>query len=371
MNMIGRLIPYSMWGIKFHFLEMPTRAEASTVLESVKTGTKKAKATALMNIGCSKATAYRVIAAAEHDGDIADKRRGNGSRPKISGPVLGGLISSFNNKTGKSLRLTARKYHVCHSTIANTLRRAGVTCKKRKKAPLYKPGQETLVQKTLGILYRDHLLSDCRAPPKIVMDDETYITANDCVKFSYSHYYARDSATTPHSIKYAPLTKYPMKVGLWYAVSDCGISDWFLWQQGLAINGEVYKLHCLQRRLIPFMEKNNLLHSGVFWPDKASAHYAVPVQRYLLSKQVRCIPKSANPTNVPQCRPIEQMHAEIKRRVFLDNFYPKTIEEFRARIDQVMKDFQKDGGNFTNGFSLRVRQLVRQAYREGVLSVHR
>jgi hypothetical protein len=129
-------------------------------------------------------------------------------------------------------------------------------CRKRKKAPFYKCNQISEDRKTLGIVYHQHLLSDCRKPPHILMDDEIYITMNDSIKFTHSHYYAKDAKITSDRVKYAAVTKFPMKLGLWYAVSDCGISDWFIWRQGLAINSDIYKLHCIQRRLLPFVEKN-------------------------------------------------------------------------------------------------------------------
>lgn len=350
---------------------MATRANASIVLLSLEHKTNFEKILALRQLGYSKSGAYNVLAAAAKEGEVVDKRQDNGCAPKISGCALGGLVASFNNKTGKSLRKSARKFNVCHKTIANTLRRAGITCKKRRKAPLYKQGQEAVVTTTLGTLYREHLLSNNRNPPFIIMDDETYITANDSSKFANSKYYSKDDQTTPASVKCVGVEKFPLKLGLWYAVSDCGISEWFIWRQGLAINAQIYKSQCLQRRLIPFIENNGVKGCSVFWPDKASAHYATTVLHYLNYKQVRCVPKSANPTNVPQCRPIEKMHAEIKRRVFLNQYRPKSADDFQARLEQVMQDFQSDAGNFTMGFSRRVRRLVRNAYREGVYSVHR
>lgn len=350
---------------------MPTRFDASIVLASLGTALKSVQAAALRRIGYSKSAAYKVVATAEKTGDISDQRQGNGSVPKIRGCALGGLVASFNNKTGRSLRVSAKRLHVCHKTVANSLRRAGVQCRPRKKAPSYKPGQKKQVQRTLGILYREHLLSNSRQPPTIVMDDETYIKESDAIKFGNSHYYAKDTAVTPDNVKFCGVTKFPMMVGLWYAASDCGISDWFVWQQGMAVNADIYKRHCIQRRLIPFIEENDLRDSSIFWPDKASSHYAGSVLRYLTSKQVNFVPKDANPTKVPQCRPIEQMHAEIKRRVFLNGFYPKDKDELQTRLHQVMKEFQADSGGFTQGFSAKVRKLVRTAYRDGVFSVQR
>ena len=53
---------------------------------------KKVKAETLKSIGYSKSTAYEVIAAAENDGDIYDKRRHNGNVTKITGCALGDIV---------------------------------------------------------------------------------------------------------------------------------------------------------------------------------------------------------------------------------------------------------------------------------------
>ena len=100
------------------------------------------------------------------------------------------------------------------------------------------------------------------------MDDETYITQNDEGKFSSRTFYARDIQNTPDVIKTSGRTKFPFNVGLWYAMSVHGISDCYIWSQGMAIVAHKYKTHCFQQRLVPFIEKHYPLRNCIFSPDK-------------------------------------------------------------------------------------------------------
>jgi hypothetical protein len=353
------------------FLEMASREAANNILSSNTNLTKKDRLQTLRNAGYSRAGAYKVLTAFDTAGHVADGRISNGAESRITGVVAGGLVHSFNNATHKSLRKTAKKFNVSHTTISNTLKRYGVMCHKRKSAPLYTPEKKKEVRKALGRLYREHLTNGNHGLPFIVMDDETYITQNDEAKFSCKTFYAKDPHTTPEDIRTCGLTKFPFKVGLWYAISDHGVSDYFVWQQGLAIDAQKYKIHCLQQRLIPFINRHYPDRNCIFWPDKASSHYAKSVLCYLESKQIPMVYKHCNPTNVPQCRPIENLHAEIKRRVFSDKFHPNSAAELQARLCVVMDNLKLNAPTVCHGFSSRVRVLVDKAYRRGVLSVHK
>ena len=52
-------------------------------------------------------------------------------------------------------------------------------------------------------------------------------------------------------------------------ISEKGFSKPWFKPSGLAINEDVYQNECLKKILIPFLQKHH-----VFWPDKASSHYA-------------------------------------------------------------------------------------------------
>jgi hypothetical protein len=236
---------------------------------------------------------------------------------------------------------------------------------------LYDPAKKPDIRKTLGRLYREHLTLSPGGLPTIIMDDETYFTQNDESKFSCKWFYAKDSSTTPEQIRFAGRSKFPFKVGLWYAISDYGVSDYYIWNQGVAIDAQKYKIHCLQKRLIPYIQKYCPQKNCIFWPDKASSHYASTVIRYLNSKQIPIVLKQNNPTNVPQCRPIELLHAKVKRRVFADAFHPKCADELRSRLCEIMDELVNHAPKMCTNFSSRVRVLVDNAYRHGLLSVQK
>ena len=50
------------------------------------------------------------------------------------------------------------------------------------------------------------------------------------------------------------------------------------------------------------------------------------------------IPKSANPPNVPQLRPIENFWANLKRKIHSNNFVAKTEEELINKTKKELKN---------------------------------
>lgn len=49
------------------------------------------------------------------------------------------------------------------------------------------------------------------------------------------------------------------------------------------------------------------------------------------------VPKDSNSPNVPQLRPIEDLWANLKRRVYANNFRPKTIQVLVRKIKLELK----------------------------------
>ena len=73
---------------------------------------------------------------------------------------------------------------------------------------------------------------------------------------------------------------------------------------------------------MPFIREYYPAGGYVFWPDKASAHYAKTVQDYLRAEKVRFVPKTMNPANVPKLRPIEDFWAVLKQKVYEEDDRP-------------------------------------------------
>ena len=69
----------------------------------------------------------------------------------------------------------------------------------------------------------------------------------------------------------------------------------------------------------------------LFWPDLASAHYSNDAKDVYVKYGVNVLPKSSNPPNVPQLRPIEDFFGILRLKVFKDGFKPKSTDELKEK----------------------------------------
>lgn len=138
-----------------------------------------------------------------------------------------------------------------------------------------------------------------------ILDDESYFPLSKSQVPGNDIYYTMNPKTTPPSVKFKFKKKFEAKVMLYIAVSDRGVSEPYFKPSGLAINQEIYQKECLAKILVPFIEKHHNDGNYVFWPDKASSHYAKKTIQFLNDAKIPFVPEERNPTNFPQCRPIE------------------------------------------------------------------
>jgi len=83
-------------------------------------------------------------------------------------------------------------------------------------------------------------------------------------------------------------------------------NDWTIFREsGLAINRFVFRDECLDPYLLFFIKIYHRNDQYVFWPDKASAHYAKEVIDWLNSNKIEFVPKYLNPANAPKTRSIK------------------------------------------------------------------
>jgi hypothetical protein len=81
----------------------------------------------------------------------------------------------------------------------------------------------------------------------------------------------------------------------------------------------------------------------VFWPDSASAHYAKNTLVRLEELKIQYVRKQDNPTNVLQIRPIENFWANLKRKVYSNNYRPKYVKYLMAKIRKELKSIETTG----------------------------
>ena len=104
------------------------------------------------------------------------------------------------------------------------------------------------------------------------------------------------------------------------------MSKLLFFRSGLAVNGEIYSTKCLTE-VASFIKKYHKGEDKVFWPDLASAHYSKRSLEEMERLNIDVVPKSANRSNVPLQRPIENFRANLKHKIYSNNFVAKTEEQ--------------------------------------------
>ena len=200
----------------------------------------------------------------------------------------------------------ARKFDISPSYVRKIIKENGVTYGQRMPVPDSKPEQEMGAKSRCLKLRRDFF------PPssttQIVMDDESYFGLKDDNINANKGYYTSESLSAKFlnpRISYIRKFKYPPKLLVWLAILKEGISEPFFCPRNLSVTGEIYRNQCIKKLLIIFLGKFHDEGEYYFWPDLASSHYAKDTLKLLEELNIPFIPKSANPPNTPQLRPIE------------------------------------------------------------------
>ena len=154
---------------------------------------------------------------------------------------------------------------------------------------------------------------------------------------------------------------------LWIAISPRGITRPVLTSgRSMAVTSDTYISRCLNPCLVPFLQEKYPNGSYVFWPDKASSHYSAKTKRFLEANGVNYVPKVINPTEVPQCRPIEDFFGVLATYVYAQNWIAKDTEALKRRIRSCIAKIPE---STVKAASRAVRNRLLRAYRDGILSV--
>ena len=198
---------------------------------------------------------------------------------------------------------------------------------------------------------------------KFVIDDESYFTLK---RTTNKHFFSSDISITSEDVKYKKTRKFESKILLWVAISENSMSKPYLQNGGMAINQKIYQKQCLEKRLFKFIKEKHSDKKYIFWPDKASSHYANATIRLLKDNKVNFTPKYLNPTNVPQCRPIEDFFGYLKDIVYKDGWQAQDTRQLKRKIISSLK---KVDPKIIQRSMLGVRKRLRKCYLHGVYAV--
>ena len=189
--------------------------------------------------------------------------------------------------------------------------------------------QEKRAKRNCGKLYRK-LLRGCN----LVLDDEKYFTFTGHNMSGNRLFYSTDPSTAPTEIKFRKKKKFEAKMG----ISSKGVSDVYVHKSKQGIRQGIFLNECINKRLLPFIDKYHSNRNDLFWADLASAHYSKTVQERLNEKNVPFVIRKDNPLNVPQARPIETIWTLLERKVYENNCEAKNLDLLARRIKQKSKE---------------------------------
>jgi hypothetical protein len=204
---------------------------------------------------------------------------------------------------------------------------------KREKTPKYSESQAVKAQKISRKLVNHLYDQNC----SIIMDDEKYFPLTGNQMPGNAGYYTDNKKNCPEDIRFAGKEKYPVKLMVWIAISECGMSQpYFRMHRSAAIKAPIYINECLRKRLLPFIHKHHSDFNYIFWPDLASAHYATETREWM-DEFVNYVPKHLNPPNVPKARPIEDFWGILAQLVYEGDWVAKNQDQLEKRIRSCLK----------------------------------
>jgi transposase len=267
------------------------------------------------------------------------------------------LKSLMNHKDKVSISGMARKFKTSRTTIKTWLKKFGIKRYKKQKSPKYTEEGMVLAQKQCRWLYRKFLSTD------FVIDDEKYFKLTGP---GDEFFFSSSPQETTNSVKYKGKRKFEPKIMLWIAISKNGMSKPYFQKGGLAVDNYVYWNKCLKPKLLPFIQQHHQDGNYIFLPDKASWHYSNYVIEELGKHGVKYVTKYRNPTNVPQCRPIEDFFGYLQGLVYENGWEAENLQQLERRIVYCLK---KVDLNVVQRSMNGVSKRLRKAADHGVLSV--
>jgi hypothetical protein len=130
-------------------------------------------------------------------------------------------------------------------------------------------------------------------------------------------FYSTNPATTPEETKFRKKKMFESKIMIWLAISARGVSDVYIHREKQPVRQDIYLPQCIDKRLLPCIEKHHANGNFLVWLDLAAAHYSHGVQQRLTEKNVPFVLRKRNPPNVRQACPIEKGLEKCGEKVYM------------------------------------------------------
>lgn len=259
----------------------------------------------------------------------------------------------FVKNPGLSVRDAAIKMNISHGSMNLIRKKAGIRSKVKRKVPKMTVKQYESAKKNCAKLYKMCVPSG--GSFFIIMDDETYMELDPQQAKKKQWFSTVPGHELNEEDKIVQKTKFPAKMLVWQAITQEGhVSPPYV-STG-TMNSEIYRDKCLNAILKPWLRSLNIKQPVLFWPDKATCHYANITLEFLRDNNIAYVKKIDNPTSVPQCRPIERFWALCKSEMIKRNKVTHNAALFKRRWNAVSKKIaEKSGKKLFDKFKAKLR----------------
>lgn len=304
-------------------------------------------------LGVSKRRINLVLARVEKGQDLHYNKK-SGPKPTASSDKnIKKAVRLFTKTPGLSVRDAAKKMNISHGSMNTIRRKAGIQSKVKRKVPKMTEKQIESAKKNCAKLYKKCVPSGGNF--FFVIDDETYMELDPQQAKKKQWYSIVPGFEVQEQDKIVQKTKFPAKMLIWQAITQDGqVSPAYVSTK--TMNSEIYRDKCLKAILLPWLRSLNIQQPILFWPDKATCHYANVTTGFLAANNITYVAKADNPTSVPQCRPIERFWALCKSEMVKRDKVTFDPVLFKRRWTAVSKQVaEKSGKSLFTKFKAKLR----------------
>ena len=167
------------------------------------------------------------------------------------------------NKNFKSYNNLSKRVGISDKTVKKYLKILGIDKRTRKEVPKISEFEKKVQKQRLKNLSTK--IIKFKSDHKFIIDDETYFTL-DGTKSQPKYFYSANGKNISNISTKLPKDKYPLKIMLWIAISEKGISKPVFLKDNKRLTGMVYSKVCLPK-LEDFIKKHHKRDKILFWPD--------------------------------------------------------------------------------------------------------
>ena len=280
--------------------------------------------------------------------------KNSGPQPTAtSGKNIKKALRLFGKNSGMSVRDAAIKMNISNGSMCRIRKKSGIRSKVKCKVPKMSQKQIESAKKNCAKLYKKCVPSGGNF--FFVIDDETYMELDPQQAKKKQWYSIVPGCEISEEDRIVQKTKFPAKMLVWQALTqNSQVSPPYV-STG-TMNSEIYREKCLKGILVPWLRSLDIKQQILFWPDKATCHYANITVEFLKQNNIDYVRKLDNPTSVPQCRPIERFWALCKSEMVRRNKVTCDTALFKRRWNAVSKQIAaKSGKRLFDKFKTKLR----------------